>query len=247
MALGDHFFVWRRQYGIGRFQHHGIDVGDGTVVHFTDGKDGVAGPGVAGPGGNTSEFQICRTDLDFVTRGGRDRLHVVQHALRRTPEQIVDRAITHVGTRGYDLLFYNCEHFAAWCVHDRYESRQVAVACERGSAIGAKAIAASSVHLAARLGTKGLVRGVTPWMVVADALQWVTEAGGHHVGLRDPKKRRRASRAVGATTAITVGAIGGPVGMAVAGGIWCVGEVAGEVSQAVYERAREKRRMTEAR
>jgi hypothetical protein len=181
--------------------------------------------------------------LDFVTRGGRDRLHVVEHGLRRTPEQIVDRAITHVGTRGYDLLFYNCEHFAAWCVHDRYESRQIAVACDRATAVGVKAIAATSVHFAARVGTKGILRGATPWMIVADVAQWATEAGGHHVGLRDPKKRRQVSRAVGATTAITVGAIGGPIGMAVAGGIWCVGEVASELSQTAYERVRRQRRL----
>ncbi len=236
LARGDHFFVWRRQFGLGRFQHHGIDLGDGSTVHFTDG-----GVGVAGPIGNAAEFEIKRTGLDVVTRSGRDRVHLVQHTTRFEPDEIAGRALGRVGTRNYDFLFHNCEHFAAWCVHDRHESRQVAVAFDRASSIGIKALAATSVHVVSRVGARGLLRGVSPWTLVADAAQWATEAGGHHVGLRDPQRRKHVSRAVGVTTAMSVGAIGGPVGIAVAGALWCVGEVAGELTQAAYEKARQQR------
>ena len=34
MAKGDHLYVDR---GLGSFTHHGIDCGDGTVIHYKDG------------------------------------------------------------------------------------------------------------------------------------------------------------------------------------------------------------------
>ncbi|WP_186776074.1 lecithin retinol acyltransferase family protein [Rubripirellula reticaptiva] len=236
MARGDHFFVWRRQFGLARFQHHGIDLGDGSAVHFTDG-----GLGVAGPTGNATHFQIKRTDLDVVTRCGRDVLHYVDYRDRLHVDETVERAIRRIGTRDYHLLFHNCEHFAVWCITDRHESRQVSVAFDRASSVGIKAIAAASVHVASRIGAKRIIRGASPWMLIADAAQWATEAGGHHVGLRNTKQRKQASRAVGATTALSIGALGGPVGIAVAGGLWCAGEVAGELSQAAYENVRSRR------
>jgi hypothetical protein len=92
-----------------------------------------------------------------------------------------------------------------------------------------------------KIGTKRLV-GATPWMLIADAMQWMTEAGGHHVGLRDPQHRKHAGRAVGITTALGVGACAGPVGAAVSGGLWAVGELAGEMTRAAYEQVRQRRR-----
>jgi hypothetical protein len=79
-------------------------------------------------------------------------------------------------------------------------------------------------------------------MLVADVAHWITEAGGHHIGIRDPQHRKRAARAVGVAAAAGVGACGGPVGMAVAGGIWAAGEFAGEASRATYEKLRQSRR-----
>ncbi|TWU54437.1 NC domain protein [Rubripirellula tenax] len=236
MARGDHFFVWRRQFGVARFQHHGIDLGDGSAVHFTDGRGGVAGPS-----GDAATFEVKRTELDEVTRNQRDSMHVVEYRDRLPIDETVERAISKIGSRNYNLLFHNCEHFAAWCVLDRWESRQVSVAFDRASSVGAKALATTSMHVAARLSAKSVLRGATPWLLVADAAQWATEAGGHHVGLRDPKRRRNASRAVGVTTAMSVGALAGPLGIAVAGGLWCVGEVAGELSQVAYEKAQHRR------
>ena len=236
MARGDHVFVWRHHHGV-PFQHHAIDLGNGDAVHFTDG-DG----SVARPGSDSDRFEIQVTSMDVVTRSGRDAIHVVSHRERLDPTLVVQRAMSQVGRKGYHLLFDNCEHFACWCVLDRDESRQVSVACERLSAAGVKAIAATTVRAASSIGVKRVIRGASPWMLVADAAQWITEAGGHHVGIRDPQKRKRAGRAVGATTALGVGACAGPAGVLVAGGIWVIGEVAGEVSRVTYDQVRERRR-----
>ncbi|NND97304.1 MAG: lecithin retinol acyltransferase family protein [Pirellulaceae bacterium] len=235
MAKGDHFFVWRQHLGV-PFQHHGIDMGDGTVIHFTDGHGGVAGPGVS-----TADFVVMQTAITVITRDGRDRVHVIEHSGRLEVDMILERAISKVGREGYHLFYDNCEHFASWCATGVGQSRQVDVACERLSAASVKAVAAGTVRVAAKLGAKRVIRGANAWLLVAEAAQWATEAGGHHIGLRDPKQRRHAGRAVGGMTALGIGAIGGPAGIAVAGTIWVVGEVAGEASGGLYRRMRSQR------
>jgi hypothetical protein len=235
MACGDHFFVWRQHKGI-PFQHHGIDLGDGTVVHFTDGDRGVAGPG-----GGSADFQIRQTPQEVVTRGGRDEWHVIQHRHRLAADVVVQRALSQVGRQGYDLIFDNCEHFACWCVVDRPESRQVAIACQRAGAASFKAVASGAAHVCTKWAAKRLVRGVSPWLLVADAAQWATEAGGHHLGLTNPQTRTKAGRAIGGATALGVGALGGPVGVAFAGGVWVAGELAGEASHHAYRQVRKRR------
>ena len=236
LPKADHFFVWRHHLGV-PYQHHAIDIGDGTAVHFTDG-DG----GVAGPGGRTNNFVVRRTPIEFVTRDGRDRIHIVSHQERLDDELIIDRALSQVGRKGYNLIFDNCEHFACWCVLDREESRQVTIAHERLSAAGVKAVVAVSMRTASRFAAKRFTRVASPWMVVADAAQWATEAGGHHVGLVDPNVRKNAGRAIGGLTTLGLGTMGGPIGMLVAGGVWAAGELAGEASKVAYDRVRSSRR-----
>lgn len=235
MARGDHFFVWRRHRGI-PFQHHGIDLGDGTVIHFTDGQQGIAGPG-----GSAADFEIRRTPIEVVTREGQDEIHVIEHPRRLNADHVIRRAERQVGRRSYDLFFDNCEHFACWCVVGRSESRQVNAACQRAGAASVKAIAAGTIRVAARVGTAKVIRGASPWLLVADAAQWATEAGGHHLGIRDPVQRRHAGRAIGSATALGIGSLGGPLGIAVAGGLWVAGELAGEASRRTYERVRVRR------
>jgi hypothetical protein len=232
LARGDHFFVWRFHRGV-PFQHHAIDMGDGTAVHFSDGSDGVAGPGRA-----AAAFEIQQTVISKITRGGRDTMHVVDHREPLDANQIVQRAASQVGRRGYHLLFDNCEHFACWCVRGREESRQVTIACERLGAAGLKSLAARSARAAAALGTRRIARGVHPGLLLADVAQWTTEVGGHHVGLRDPRRRRQASRAIGGLATVGLGALGGPATAVVATGMWVAGELAGEASRVAYEEIR---------
>ena len=235
LAKGDHFFVWRQHLGV-PFQHHGIDLGDGSAVHFTDG-DG----GVAVPGGASANFVVMRAAMSMITRDGRDKIHVVQHTRPFDADAIVERALSRVGKRGYHVLFANCEHFASWCAIGSETSRQVRTACERLTSVGLKAAAAGTFRAVSRFGTRRLVRGASVWMLAAEAAQWATEAGGHHIGLRDPEQRRQAGRAVGGVAALGVGVLGGPIGMAVAGTMWVAGEVAGEASCRAYEKVRERR------
>lgn len=226
-----HVFVWRTFRGV-PFQHHGICLGDGTVVHFTDGEGGIAGPG-----GDWEQFRICRTEMAAFARQGECFIHEVSHRQRLDDAQIRRRALRCLGRAGvvgtrYHLTNHNCEHFARWCVTGELESRQVTVCVQRASSAGAKALLSAAgrwgvrgVAVKSRLAT-GLVRGCSPWLLTADAVQWTTEALGQHVGLVDEPKRKLAGQILGGTAAAAVGLSGGVVGMLAATGFWVAGESA---------------------
>ncbi len=243
MAKGDHVFVWRRYRGV-PFQHHAIDVGDGSAIHFSSSDSdhlSSSDSGIAGPEGDPQRFLILQTEMSVVTRSGRDRLHRVRHAEMFGPDEIVNRAEQQLGLRGYDLIWNNCEHFATWCCAGSEESRQVVVAWERMTSAGLKTAAGVLARLALRSGARSLARGVSPSLLLADVAHWATEAGGQHVGLADPRHRRQAGRIVGGVTAIGVGSLAGPVGLGLAGGVWAASELASHAGRRAYNRLRKSR------
>lgn len=239
MARGDHVFVFRTSPI--PFQHHGVDLGDGTVVHFTDGNDGVANPM-----GDFGHFVVQRTDMDRFLGPNRPALKIQAHRDRLSAEDACQRATSRIGQTGYDLVHHNCEHFAAWCVAGRSESRQISIAVERGSSLGLKAAAACGVQLATRMGLRSAVRRVSPLLAIADAAQFVTESCGQYVGIDDPKKRQMAGRIVGGTTAVAVGVAGGVPMVVANGAIWAASEVAGEASRRALGKAGQSRRATDS-
>jgi hypothetical protein len=120
MARGDHIYVRR---GL-RYTHHGIDCGDGSVIHYT------------GPRG--TERYVGRTALDLFAAGS--DIQVRAYTKRLSPEETIDKAESRVGTAGYRLMRNNCEHFAAWCCTGRAVSGQV-----RGWALATQGTVASLV------------------------------------------------------------------------------------------------------
>lgn len=119
MALGDHIKVARRGY-----THHGIDMGDGTVVEY----DKVSG-------------RIQRVEM-AVFVGGAPEVRVVEHAEAFEPEKIAERAMSRMGESAYQLFSNNCEQFATWCVTGRASSRQVKRAKAAAMVIAAAGTAA---------------------------------------------------------------------------------------------------------
>ncbi len=238
LARGDHVFVWRR-FGAVPFQHHAIDCGDGSAAHFSDGDGGIAGPGL-----RPDQFAISRIDLERLTRAGRAQLHIVQHqGIESDEDEIVERALSQLGRRGYNLLYDNCEHFARWCVTGKAHSVQVSTAAQRCGAAAAKVATLGAAMLA-----KKSVKALNPWLLAADAVQLGTEMVGHHVGLQNPVLRKATGRALGGAVAVGVGALAStslmaaPLGIAIAGGTWCVGELTGEVATRWLDRCQTKRR-----
>ena len=110
MARGDHVYVER---AFGLYAHHGIDCGDGSVIHFQ--------------GPDPFRARIVRSDLETFRAGSEIRVHR-DAANGESPaaeaDAIVARAERRLGEGGYDLVFNNCEHFATWCRTGRARSAQ---------------------------------------------------------------------------------------------------------------------------
>ncbi len=109
MSAADHLQVPRRH---GLFHHHGIDLGDGTVAHYLEGR------------------QILRSPREEFSRG--QPLSVVPYTHCSPVGLTLRRALTRLGEQNYNLLFNNCEHFAHWCKTGRHRSLQVEQALESG-------------------------------------------------------------------------------------------------------------------
>ena len=108
MAAADHLEV-PRQHGL--FNHHGIDLGDGTVAHYLEGRE------------------ILRSSTDDFSQG--QPLSVIEHADASPARVTLQRAMSRIGEQNYNLLFNNCEHFATWCKTGRHRSGQVDSVLER--------------------------------------------------------------------------------------------------------------------
>ena len=118
MAAADHLQV-PRQHGL--FNHHGIDLGDGTVAHYLEGR------------------AILRSPLEEFSRG--QPLSVVGYNPDdcSAPRVTLRRAMSRLGEQNYNLLFNNCEHFAHWCKTGLHRSEQVENWLHTGS-LGALAL-----------------------------------------------------------------------------------------------------------
>jgi len=110
MARADQIYVMRPLVGIdGVYQHHGIDYGDGSIIHYRKTGD---------------QAIISRTSFETFSWG--NPVYPVHHSLADSTDVVIDRAESRLGEQQYDLFFNNCEHFATWCKTGRWESAQLA-------------------------------------------------------------------------------------------------------------------------
>ncbi|WP_052507604.1 lecithin retinol acyltransferase family protein [Desulfonatronovibrio magnus] len=106
MAKGDHIYVFRAGY-----THHGIDCGDGTVIHYSGDLSSKRGASVR---------RISMREF-----AGTRKVHTKYHCSSNDSETTVRRAQSRLGESRYNLLKNNCEHFATWCKNGKAESTQV--------------------------------------------------------------------------------------------------------------------------
>lgn len=105
---GDHVYVQRLG---GLYTHHGIDCGDGEIIHLT-----AAGPGFPSVRGiPREEFAeggpiLVRDYAKFFASED-----AAERAIDVSPDAVVARARSRLGQIGFDLFHNNCEHFATWC------------------------------------------------------------------------------------------------------------------------------------
>ena len=218
MAKGDHLIVRR-----GWYTHHAIDIGDGYVVHYGRGlSDGV-----------TASVHV--TSGERFSKGRPIEVH--SSLTSYDEDEIALRALHCVGEQKYHILWNNCEHFVNWCRTGKRESPQVDWFIENASDVVSKVVvsvvttgaARLAVKASAKLSTKAASRAATtPWLIAADAAQLIAESTASALG-RDKNEARRTGQAVGAGASAGIGALtAGPVGAAIAVGIWAMGEVGGK-------------------
>ena len=107
MARGDQIYVEREFLNLqGVYEHHGIDCGDGTVIHYRKGNE-----------------IIERTSIAIFSGG--QKIYLRNYPSSFIPDVVIRRATSRLGEQKYNLLFNNCEHFTTWCKTGVSESRQV--------------------------------------------------------------------------------------------------------------------------
>jgi hypothetical protein len=104
MAKGDHIYI-----NCGLIDHHGIDCGDGTVIHLSKVKGKISRDTISSFASASLDGAVYAYDYDQCF----------------SPSVVIQRAISRLGESGYNLFGNNCEHFATWCKTGQWESQQV--------------------------------------------------------------------------------------------------------------------------
>ncbi|MFO1064372.1 MAG: lecithin retinol acyltransferase family protein [Pirellulales bacterium] len=210
MAKGDHIYVNLSFRGL-PYQHHGIDMGDGTVIHLAP----ESGPRLTAT--QDARFQVRRDSIEEFSTG--KRVRTMRHQRSLQVDEIVAAAESMVGKAGYNLLDNNCEHFASQCATGKSDSRQVEFGHSTAVAIASaatKSVWAVGNKLATKFAIESLATKLVlkphPLTLLADGVEAAATAGGCAVGL-SAEWTRRIARTGGEVTALAVGcAVGGPAG-----------------------------------
>jgi Lecithin retinol acyltransferase len=127
MAITNHIYVQCTG-----FVHHGIDCGDGTVIHY-------------------EVDQIVQIPIDTFCDGKQYQVKPYAHC--DSDDVVIKRAESRLGESEYNLLFNNCEHFAVWCKTGQHKSEQVKnVGTSAGGASASGAAVAGSIGIVGATG-----------------------------------------------------------------------------------------------
>lgn len=104
----------------GLYSHYGIYVSDEHVIHFSAGatEDILSA---------SESARIIDTNIDVFSKGDTVETLIYDESNKpvRNPQEIVNFAYSMLGTGGYNLVTYNCEHFVNLCLYDKAYSNQV--------------------------------------------------------------------------------------------------------------------------
>ena len=112
---GDILYVHR-----GLYKHYGVYAGDGKVIHFAP---------LTGKEIKAENAIVHETTLGNFLKGGVLQIDKKSKA-KFSCSEIVERARSQIGNKSYNLVFFNCEHFARWCTSGVCESDQVNAALD---------------------------------------------------------------------------------------------------------------------
>lgn len=198
MAQGDHIFTSILFDGV-PFTHHGIDCGDGTVIHYDGSK-------------------VCRVSKTEFAKG--KEIRIKEYGQCDSDYVVVHRAEQRLYERNYNLFFNNCEHFAYYCKTGKHKSDQVnkmggvgagaavGLAAKEATKAAAKVVGRSAAGIA---GAVGIVSGVATDLIVGKILE-----DDEH--LPDYKREARKKARQAGQVASVAGGITGTVAAATVGG-----------------------------
>lgn len=251
MARADHIrvrFCWK---GFVPYWHHGIDMGDGTVIHFSSGlpfntssvANTLSAPDAlpASDSERLAMMKIRRTNMQEFHWG--NKIEVVSHASSLDDESVLRRASESVGQEAYLLSHNNCEHFATWCKVGTARSWQVeGMESLAQSTISATAKSALAIAAKKRLTAVALTMvskplataaaAIKPVFLLADVAEYCSFVTAQKMGCSD-ENSKSVSRWTGRSTAAAIGLVtGGPAGAAAA---VTVHEVTGRISESICD------------
>lgn len=194
------------------YQHFGIAIGDGTVIHLA--SDRSENPV------SQKNMQVRQVSTEAFAAG---RTIVVEQSSSALPvEETLRRATEALGDSFYHLTERNCEHFARWCKSGKSESFQVETVQE-----GTRCAVRSGVKLIAKVASnvtfgRTILRTVAPKLAstakfhpaawLGDVVDISIRISARQFGY-DSETSQRAGWYAGCTTVGVVGfAVGGPVG-----------------------------------
>lgn len=104
----------------GLYSHHGIYIDDDHVIHFAS--------LIPGHETDPESASIVETTLDEFLKGGilEVRKYTKEEMKNLRPaKEIVEYAKSKLGTKGYNIVTNNCEHFSNECAFGKRTSEQV--------------------------------------------------------------------------------------------------------------------------
>lgn len=208
MATGDHLTV-----NHGLYTHHGIDLGDGQVIHY---------------GRGLSDLRNARVEIvSMELFSGGKQISRVDSRLDYTADQVIQRAKSRIDENNYDLFDNNCEHFANWCRHGEAISRQ---ASHTQTVLRQTAASAIRPLLSKAVLRTALRRPLSAPLILADLVQAGVEIAATGNGASQLESEKLGARA-GAATSMGIGlAVAGPAGAASGLGLWLAGQLVGHAT-----------------
>lgn len=104
----------------GIYYHHGVYVDDDHVIHFAS--------IIPGHEMDPDMASVIVSDIKTFLKDGEVETRVYTDEEKksvRKPEEIVNYAYSKLGMKGYNVVSYNCEHFANECAFGEAKSEQV--------------------------------------------------------------------------------------------------------------------------
>ncbi|KAG7511410.1 retinoic acid receptor responder protein 3-like [Solea senegalensis] len=142
------------------YSHWAVYIGEDEVVHLVQNDSG-SKTSFSSFGKTSSKSDVRRDKLSDVLNGNSYQVNNLldDKYKPRNPDDIVKEAKSRIGPSKYDVVFYNCEHFATEMRYGIYQSQQVnewtvaatgttgpaAVVIAGATAIGGAAAAAMAV------------------------------------------------------------------------------------------------------